>query len=110
MSATDETRRLSLRIDRDLKHRVTEEAERRGQSLTVFVERALEAALSEANGAVLGMQVDPAPVPSHEGVRSTAPPRAPVPPIGQDAENERAFRARDAGTPLPKYAARKATP
>lgn len=38
--------RLDLRIDPSLKAAVRAEAERRGQSLTVFTERALEAALS----------------------------------------------------------------
>lgn len=47
MEATDPTtRRLSLRINKDLKHEVATEAEKRGQSLTVFVERALRAALT----------------------------------------------------------------
>lgn len=46
MEPTDErTRRLSLRIDKDLKREVDTEAEKRGQSLKVYVERALRASL-----------------------------------------------------------------
>lgn len=45
MPPDDTTRRLSMRIDASLKHQVDQEAQARGQSLRVFVERALNAAL-----------------------------------------------------------------
>lgn len=65
-------------VDDGLLARVDERATELGQTRRVFTERALEAALSEANGAANGMQADPAPVPSAgtDGVRSAAPPRA----------------------------------
>lgn len=40
------TSRLEVRLDVDLRARVAAEADHRGQSLTVFVERALESALA----------------------------------------------------------------
>lgn len=75
--ATKPDNRLDLRIAPGLKAKVKAEATDRGQSLTVFVVRALEAALSEAKGVTRPTQVGPVPVPSQEGVRPVAPPRAP---------------------------------
>lgn len=43
------TARLALRVSEDLKARVEAEAERRGQKLTTFVERALESALGPSS-------------------------------------------------------------
>jgi hypothetical protein len=40
--------RLQIRISKDLKDRVEAEADRRGQKITTFVERALESALGGA--------------------------------------------------------------
>jgi uncharacterized protein (DUF1778 family) len=51
--------RLDLRIDPDLKARVRAEAENRGQSLTVFVTRALEAALSTESHASVARANEP---------------------------------------------------
>jgi len=63
-------------LDETLLDRVDARAAELGQTRRVFTERALEAALSEANGAPTREQSDPAPVPSTEGVRSAASPRA----------------------------------
>ena len=68
--------RLELRVDPELKRRVDARAAELGQKTTTFVERALEKALSEAAEPLAGSGPTPAPVPSSEGVRSAACPRA----------------------------------
>lgn len=68
--------RLALRIDPDLKARVEALAAERGQTLTVFVERALEVALGAADGMKAPESVLP-----HGGQSSPAPPRASTQPM-----------------------------
>jgi predicted DNA-binding protein len=91
----ERTRRLSLRIDKDLKRRVDEDAERRGQSLRVYVERALEKALSEASVGALATHL---PVEGASVVASTADAVKPAAPSQASG---------DVGTPLPKIAQRR---
>jgi predicted transcriptional regulator len=63
-------------VDADLLARVDARAAELGQTRRVFTERALEAALSEAKGALATERSGPAPVPVQEGARPAAPPRA----------------------------------
>jgi hypothetical protein len=97
----ERTRRLSLRIDKDLKRRVDTDAERRGQSLRVYVERALEATLSGQGSG------DTSSVSSPRGsgsVKETAPTESSAsPPTPGRAKQA----GSDAGTPLPKIAQRR---
>jgi hypothetical protein len=74
--------RVNLRLPDDLWGGVCTAADGAGQTRTMFVRRALEAALSEAKGSAIREQAGPGPVPSearNEGVRPAAPPRAPEP-------------------------------
>jgi hypothetical protein len=67
--------RLELRVERELLERI--DAAREDVPRSRWVVRALEAALSEAKGSVLGRQAGPGPVGSSEPVRPAASPRAP---------------------------------
>lgn len=67
-------------VDLDLLNRVDQQAAVLGQTRRVFVERALEAALSEPRGASRAEQAGPVPVPSSEGVGPAASPRPSVVP------------------------------
>lgn len=91
----ERTRRLSLRIDKDLKREVDAEAEERGRSLTKFVERALRAALPSRE------------LEATSGGSSTRKSRANVQDAGSNPARPAPPRTPDAGTPLPKIAQRR---
>jgi hypothetical protein len=81
-------KRLDVRLPEALDATLRATAAAQDRTVTWVVERALEAALSEAKGPLLGTQAGPGPVPSPEGVRPAASPRVPRP-------------ARDVATPEP---------
>lgn len=67
--------RIDLRISEDLKARVVAEADRRGQKITTFIERALETALCGGDPEGSGMRVSaerPAPSRASADVQQAA--------------------------------------
>jgi predicted DNA-binding protein len=69
---------VHFRFPPELNAALTARSRELGQTRTEYVMRALEKALSEANGAIDSMRAGPAPVLSREGVRPAAPSQASV--------------------------------
>jgi Arc/MetJ-type ribon-helix-helix transcriptional regulator len=71
--------RVHVVMPQELVERI-DEARASGESRGEFVRRAVERALSEAQGLPTGIQADPGPVSSLEDVRSAAPAEQPQKP------------------------------
>ncbi len=98
MSKLRRDKRIECRVSADLRERIDEECERRGQPFTEFAHRAFERELatvpSDTKGAFRSEQAGPAPVPSvagSDGVRPAAP--------SQGVALETAPSGRGPGTP-----------